>query len=1308
MLIEEVSTSERSLPTHQQPIVTADHSIGIVSEDSSLTYSTKRHLTGQGSNELIEEGGELFEVVEELIPEDDHASGNDENTSSRQPQSAQVPTKQSLSTQVSPTQYTSMLNQLRAKPRKNLSVRFWRPHVTDLLEYRQAFDSPLSVNVAVHVAPNHNEVPWYDREYEELPWYLQPDLDEDDALTVLCKKVLLASENVEENLEQLERRAVRVEAHVIEFALKLKNKREQRKQMEEMEMTAPASRRVSQAVSNKSSPSSDTVQIDNRDQLEQIHETAPSPPMPAKTPRRLSSLLIGPESVLENSSYSSGSSEVSRLSRQKALLTQSERPSWQNISSTAQRPQSTEIGRRWSTADIGMAVPTHAGSRRPKQRWSMVDSGYKPKKRSKAAKPKSPSLESVSQQSQSPESLSLQNTTPTSDQAQFSQTQAQSQSPPMATSNQLAEYLPFKPEFQHEKEPGESQQPMVQKRQHNSTDTEPVKTASDVERVAQPSPFQSEVIPKPVERVAQSSQFQMALVPLHIDLFESSSCAVESSMVVSSSSESETTDPNQRLPIYVRVQAERLQHEPNEDGRNTPAASQALVPLSAAKSRQIVQEEVVQIVEDHPSEFSVPFDEPKVYPQDFFQDEYFENNSRRKRAAPRPISRKISQDPPAETLRDPNWRPDPHRRQKPDGMRSFGDILIPNGGSPLERNMSGISNVSSLSPWQQQARQTAQWQQEEGAMKLSLAPGSLEVEIEDLDGQYGKKPSLTNGKESESFISAEAQYTDDKLMVLSSKKDEESKVDIESSLPGLTDEERNHLVRKSSTDDIGSQQAFQISEPAKSGSPISDKSSQKILGIVICLCLMAVWAAVMVIAFTDFGRSNSSSEDGGSADNSNAPAPTMAPDTTAAPVPTVAPTPDVSSTAEPTPSPLDGATLLPSYTWDVIQRDGDSPQWEAWEWLLEQDLEGYTDDELLQRYAVATFYFATDGVEYGANGTSTGQSTTMWIDAESHECTWYDGIICNSDLVVQQFDFRQNNLRGTIPAEMGILTNLIRLDLGSNPLLRGTIPPQLGLLTDLQGLDLHENDLTGAIPSELGMLTVLSWLTLANQYSNSGVSTARNAGNRKLSSTIPPQLGQLTRLQHMRFEDNRLSGTIPNELANLANLQTLVLRRNLLTGPVPPLLSRLQQLQGLALDGNQLTAGIPDEISRLPNLIELHLHDNQLGGPLPGSLDTLSNTLSWLTLSDNRFQGPLPDSWADLSTLKYLQLENNAELTGTVPQLWGVKWTEAISIGLHGTALNGEIPLGMCYLKDDAGFPLETITVDCDLVTCTCGCQCVE
>lgn len=58
---------------------------------------------------------------------------------------------------------------------------------------------------------------WYEEKYEEVPWYEQQDLDEDDALTALCKKVLKAEKDGEQKLQHLER----VQATVINFGLKL-------------------------------------------------------------------------------------------------------------------------------------------------------------------------------------------------------------------------------------------------------------------------------------------------------------------------------------------------------------------------------------------------------------------------------------------------------------------------------------------------------------------------------------------------------------------------------------------------------------------------------------------------------------------------------------------------------------------------------------------------------------------------------------------------------------------------------------------------------------------------------------------------------------------------------------------------------------------------------------------------------------------------------------------------------------------------------------------------------------------------------
>ena len=78
-------------------------------------------------------------------------------------------------------------------------------------------------------------------------------------------------------------------------------------------------------------------------------------------------------------------------------------------------------------------------------------------------------------------------------------------------------------------------------------------------------------------------------------------------------------------------------------------------------------------------------------------------------------------------------------------------------------------------------------------------------------------------------------------------------------------------------------------------------------------------------------------------------------------------------------------------------------------------------------------------------------------------------------------------LSGEIPSEIGNMTNLTVLDLGSGGRCQprwnsfsGEIPPEIGNLTNLTQLYLHQNQLTGEIPSEIGNLTNLQALQLQN------------------------------------------------------------------------------------------------------------------------------------------------------------------------------------------------------------------------------------
>ena len=146
------------------------------------------------------------------------------------------------------------------------------------------------------------------------------------------------------------------------------------------------------------------------------------------------------------------------------------------------------------------------------------------------------------------------------------------------------------------------------------------------------------------------------------------------------------------------------------------------------------------------------------------------------------------------------------------------------------------------------------------------------------------------------------------------------------------------------------------------------------------------------------------------------------------------------------------------------------------------------------------------------------------------EYQWY-GITCDgSKTTVTKIALPDNNLYGTIPPELGDLSNLQYLYLGSNQL-TGSIPPELGSLLNLESLYLHSNQLEGSIPPELGNLSNLTILSL---------------GSNQLEGSIPPELGNLSNLTILSLSSNQLEGSIPPELGNLSNLNFLSLGNNAL------------------------------------------------------------------------------------------------------------------------------------------------------------------
>ena len=269
---------------------------------------------------------------------------------------------------------------------------------------------------------------------------------------------------------------------------------------------------------------------------------------------------------------------------------------------------------------------------------------------------------------------------------------------------------------------------------------------------------------------------------------------------------------------------------------------------------------------------------------------------------------------------------------------------------------------------------------------------------------------------------------------------------------------------------------------------------------------------------------------------------------------------------------------------------------------------------------------------------------------------------------------------GTIPPELGTLTNLTKLDLGYGGGLTGTIPPELGNLVNLQRLYLDSQELSGPIPSELGNLIELELLELSNN---------------KLSGEIPPELGNLTNLQQLWLNYNDLSGEIPPELENLTKLDHLYLTSNKLTGSIPPELGNLTNLWQLRLNDNELSGPVPTELGNLTNLIPngLKLSGNDLCVPASHSdLHPFNGTNLPICTDDNE-----TDLELTISVSPSVLVPHTEEVTLTAQvsdptQVASYLW-KRVPNGAHDLSTTGSLTLGGAKWPNSPGNRTFRVTI---------------
>eukprot|EP00980_Cylindrotheca_fusiformis_P002676 scaffold624_cov150-Cylindrotheca_fusiformis.AAC.9 len=234
-----------------------------------------------------------------------------------------------------------------------------------------------------------------------------------------------------------------------------------------------------------------------------------------------------------------------------------------------------------------------------------------------------------------------------------------------------------------------------------------------------------------------------------------------------------------------------------------------------------------------------------------------------------------------------------------------------------------------------------------------------------------------------------------------------------------------------------------------------------------------------------------------------------------------------------------------SEMYDQAFSDFSTPQYQALLWATgdgnPESLSG-TDPRMISRYALATFYFATNGddwVRCSRDGTSCDPGEE-WLLAED-ECNWL-AITCaaNTKEVTRIFfeptgSVNGNNVGGTMPFEVSLLSSLTRITISGNTI-GGSIPDSWSSLTTLEAIVLGNNMLTGSLPSSLisnnpNLVQIRlndNQLSQLPESPTSDALTLLNLQNNNLMGPIPEGLSV-----RLELSDNALSGTISDALCSL-------------------------------------------------------------------------------------------------------------------------------------------------------------------------------
>ncbi|CAB9507721.1 LRR receptor-like serine threonine-protein kinase [Seminavis robusta] len=404
---------------------------------------------------------------------------------------------------------------------------------------------------------------------------------------------------------------------------------------------------------------------------------------------------------------------------------------------------------------------------------------------------------------------------------------------------------------------------------------------------------------------------------------------------------------------------------------------------------------------------------------------------------------------------------------------------------------------------------------------------------------------------------------------------------------------------------------------------------------------------------------------------------------------------------------------LPASTRQRIQEGpADSPQVQALQWMTQDPhLDEYPTWRQIQRYALATFYFATLGPQWTVSN--------HWLSYDVSECSWttkmdFESLVnITADQAVQGMvqRFRDSGVHAggihwqdLIPHASGH-HHRRQLQEGhqhhhhETPMLAATgrhhdFPNHTAAETHEGGslvhpanhvtMDaVHHENLEGASEHH-HHVSEEDHVHLQNYCDENGVYRRLWPYHNHLQGTLPPELFLLSKLQVLGLCSNpELGGRLNTELGLLSDLQFFFADFNSFTGRIPSEIGLLSSLRLLSMDIQPLITGsLPSELGKLTNLFYMSLskYDN-LRGVLPSTLGQLSDSLQVLDFTSTCLTGSLPSELGSLSRLQILRVTSNP-VTGTIPVEYGSLGAGQLKLlNLRLNSLTGTIPPSLSKLS---------------------------